>query len=285
MARWYSAFSNTNIGSLESLSYQRLAMGGTPSTLQSDLVNTRQALSNAWQPTVNPQNRNGALGIVIPPSVITRASGNFSFTDLYTNTAAIWQSNPSVRPLTAITTGAPSVQVTPVDGGSFADADYANASAAVQALISNIANIGGGTGGGPYSRLGVNPYATMASLHHDHALTYFAWDDYTPGQPTAIAINVSNTQVIVTGLNNYLYAADLLASISVSFTGTIDGVVRSGSVVVAAGSLQAAIAIGATVANGAPWNITARANYSYASPLVADGAETVQTSSGTVNNL
>lgn len=284
MARWYSSFSNTTVTALDALYHGRLTMGGTPSTLNAALISTRQALSDAWQAQVDAVNRNGALGVVVPSDGFTRGGGTLSFSNLYTNTAAVWQSNPAVRPSTAITV-ANSTAVSPVDSGSFSDTLYTNATTAVQNVLTSIANISGGTGGGPYSRLGVNPYRTLASVHHDHALTYFAWDDFTPGAPTSIAINVSNTQVIITGLNNYQFAADALADITVSFSGTIAGTFRSGSTVLSPGEIQAAIAIGATVSNGAAWSLQARANYSYSTPQAATGAEIVLNATGTVNNV
>lgn len=48
---------------------------------------------------------------------------------------------------------------------------------------------------GPYGRLGLNQWRTLASLWHDGDLTYFAWDDFTPGEPQ----NITNPSNVVTG--------------------------------------------------------------------------------------
>jgi hypothetical protein len=55
--------------------------------------------------------------------------------------------------------------------------------------------LAGITGGGPNGRPGLNAWRTLASLWHDHALTYFAWDDFTPGTPQ----NFTNGPNVVTG--------------------------------------------------------------------------------------
>jgi hypothetical protein len=77
-------------------------------------------------------------------------------------------------------------------------------------------------------------------------MTYFAWDDYTPGRPTSIEVNVSTTLVIVTGINNYEFSMDRNASITVSFSGRIfKGATPysvSGSQTFPAGTTQAQIA-------------------------------------------
>lgn len=194
MARWYSSFSNTDITALTAYSAQRLTMGGVPSTLKANLLATRAALSAAFKAQINTSNDNGALGTVVPNDGFTRGGGVMSGTNVYTNALAVYQSTPRVRPSSTTTpnptpiTVANSTPAAPADAWSIADSLYTDATNAVQACITSIANISGGTGGGPYSRLGLNTYRTLASAYHDAELSYFAWDDFTPGTPQSVNV-------------------------------------------------------------------------------------------------
>lgn len=203
MARWYSSFSNTTITSLVNKSHQRLTMNGNTTTLKNALISTRAALSAAFTAQINVANNNGTLGTVVPRDGFTRGGGTVSSSNLYTNTNAVWQSDPSIRPSSTTTpnptpiTVANSNVISPADAWSISETVYTDASTAVMDVLTNIANIGAGTGGGPYSRLGLDSYRTLASLYHDHELTFFAWDDFTPGK-------VSNVNaVILGGAGNY----------------------------------------------------------------------------------
>lgn len=194
MARWYSAFANSNIVALDNYSAQRLTMGGSPSTLKTNALNARAALSAAFAAQIDLANNNGTLGTVVPNDGYTRSGGTLSGTNLYTNTLAVYQSNPQVRPSSTTVpnptpiTVANSTAVSPADPWSISETVYTDATSAVQAILTNIANIGAGTGGGPYSRLGLNAYRTLASLYHDADMTYFAWDDFTPGKPQNVNV-------------------------------------------------------------------------------------------------
>jgi hypothetical protein len=279
MARWYATFNNTDNATLQADFFQRVTItNGT--TLQANLISTRSALSTAALAQLNVANRDGSLGIVVPADVITRSGGNLSWTNVFTNTAAVWPSNPRIRP-TAQILSTNSTPVSPTDSGTITDTLYTNAQTAVENCLTSMA------GGGPRARLGVNPFRTLASVWHDHNLTYLAWDDFTPGQPTALTINVSNTLVIVQWpiAGSYQYPADALASVTATYGGTINGVTYSGVLTVAPGSSQAQIPIGTSVPTGAPWDITATAFFSYSSPFAASGVEVSIRQTGTVNNV
>jgi hypothetical protein len=178
MARFYGTFDNSTNSGLEAASagnyYERKAFtDGT--TLQTALVNTRAALSSAVYGQLNAVNQNGDLGIVVPSGAITIGGGSLSFGNVYTNTGAVWPSDPRVRPTEQITV-ANSVAVSPVDGGSITASLYTDATTALGNALAGIAD------GGPNGRLGLDTWRTLASLWHDHALTFLAWDDFTPGQ-------------------------------------------------------------------------------------------------------
>lgn len=176
MARWYSTFDNSTIAALEASGkrYKRVNMTGG-SGLRSTLVAARAALSAAAYAQMNTANINGASGVVVPADVVTRVPGtSFAWSNLYTNAGAIWPSDPSVRP-TAQILAAGSTAVSPTDAGSINDVLYTDAVTALENTLLAM------SGGGPRARYGPTPYRTLASLHHDHPLTYFAWDDFYPG--------------------------------------------------------------------------------------------------------
>lgn len=189
MARWYATFDNSTISSLEAETsgnrFERRNMTGGAS-LKTALLAARQALSDAFYGVVDAANENGASGIVVPNDGYTRSGGNFSFSNLYTNAGANWQSNPRTRP-TALITAAGSTAVSPTDAGSISETLYTDANTALQNVLNAITN-------GPYTRLGQNPYRTLASLWHDHDMTYFAWDDFTPGQPATLSPSGPSSQ-------------------------------------------------------------------------------------------
>jgi hypothetical protein len=181
MARFYATFDGTTNTDLQDLFYQQVAIS-SGSTLRTALLTTRQALSDAAYAVMDAGNRDGTLGIVVPPDVVTRGGGNYSWTNLYTNTGAVWPSDPRVRP-TAQILSTNSTPVSPTDAGTISDTLYTDAQTALENCFTAM------TGGGPRGRIGLDPWRTLASIFHDHALTYLAWDDFTPG--TAQNVTVS----------------------------------------------------------------------------------------------
>lgn len=183
MARFYASFDNNPVTALEAINasnaYQRVAMS-SGSTLKAALLNTRSALSSAAYGVMDPGNRSGALGTVVPRDAVTRGGGLYSWSNLYTNSGAEWPSDPRVRPTAPILI-AGSTAVSPADPGDITESRYTDAQTAVENVLSAM------TGGGPRARIGLDPYRTLASIWHDHDLTFFAWDDFTPGAVVSLA--------------------------------------------------------------------------------------------------
>ena len=189
MARFYASFDNSTKSALESDKFERKTYTDG-STLKTALINARAALSAGFYAVIEPGNRNGANGIVLPQGTFTNDGTNISFTNLYTNPNAVWPSNPQTRPTEPILASSPgSAPVSPTDGGAFTASLYTDAQTALGNALAGIAD------GGPNGRLGLNAWRTLASLWHDHDLTYFAWDDFTPGTPQSL----QNTGNVVTG--------------------------------------------------------------------------------------
>jgi hypothetical protein len=180
MARWYASFDGSSVSVRDAIAtdgcYQRVEISNG-STLKSALISTRAALSAAAYAVINAGNQDGTLGIVVPADVVTRAGGKYSWSNLYQNVGAEWPSDPRVRPTAQILSTDPaSSAVSPTDAGELdPDTPYTDAVTALENCFPAM------TGGGPRARIGLNPYRTLASIFHDHALTYLAWDDFTPG--------------------------------------------------------------------------------------------------------
>lgn len=219
MARFYASFDNSQQTALESNKFERKDFTNG-STLKAALISARSALSAGFYGAIESVNENGTLGITVPQGTFTNDGTNISFTNLYTNSGAVWPSDPSVRPTAPITAGN-STPVSPTDGGSFTASLYTDATTALGNALAGI------DGGGPNGRIGLNAWRTLASLWHDHDLTYFAWDDFTPGTPQTVQ-NISNVvtgtsgtpaQVVMTFAWVEEYEADAVGGIT--FSGTI----------------------------------------------------------------
>lgn len=207
MARFYASFDNST-KSVPASEYRDRLTYTNGSTLKTNLVNARAALSSAFYNVIDAGNRDGTKGIVLPTGAFGLDGTNLSFTNLYTSTAAgrdaRWQSNPAVRPTQQITTGN-ATPVSPTDGGSILQSLYTDAQAALGNALAGIAN------NGPYNRLGLNQWLTLASLHHDHDLTYFAWDDFTPGTVqglTAVGTGSASAYTVTISWTDYQYLND-----------------------------------------------------------------------------
>jgi hypothetical protein len=230
MARFYATFGNTTNSALEAASgsnwYQRKAFtDGT--TLRNALISARTALSSAVYGQLDAVNRNGAAGVYWPVGSFSIGGGNLSWTSIRKTTAAEWPSDPRVRPTAPLTDG-----TTVTDGGTVTASLYTDAITALGNAFAGIAD------GGPYGRLGLNQWRTLASIWHDHDLTFLAWDDFTPGQVQTLStaevggagsyavtvqwvnyqfLNDENStgkirvQASLAGANNYSYDSGLIA--------------------------------------------------------------------------
>lgn len=179
MARWYGSFDNSTIAELEAATatqrrQRRAFTSPSGPTLQSALITTRNNLSSAFLAQIDAANRDGALGIVVPEDGFSLNSGNFEWTNLYTNADAEWVADPRVRPLDPILV-AGSTAASPTDSGSIADSLRIAACDAVEDVLTALQV--------RTARTVLDEYKMLASIYHDHALTYFAWNDFTPGTP------------------------------------------------------------------------------------------------------
>lgn len=213
MARFYAPFDpNYTNGTLIGSGHNKRWIAGGDSasaaTVRNGLIASRSALSGQMLAQLNAANTfvTPTRGIIIPSDGITFSAGNLSWNNVYSGSirGLKYEEDPSVRISQSISVNDTNIigAVTPADPGSILQGYYYSASAAVdETLRLLIFSASGGslTLGGPYQRPGNYPSRTLHSVYHDYQLTYFAWDDFTPGAPreaattTPASSNINNT--------------------------------------------------------------------------------------------
>lgn len=189
MARFYAHYQNTTQSGLEAASgdnyyTKRFVNTTNAATAISNIASARSALSSSFYASISATNQNGNSGVVVPADGYTNNGTNVSGSNLYTNSAAIWPADPRVRPTSQILI-AGSTAVSPADDFTTTTALYDSARSAVNTYLTGIyTSVALTTLGGPYNRTSLSEWRMLASIWHDHNLTYFAWDDFTPGTPT-----------------------------------------------------------------------------------------------------
>jgi hypothetical protein len=167
--------------------------------LRDGLIASRSALSDALRPQLNQENEYGTNGPIIPREIgnitQTGAGGTLSWNNVYTSstipgivTPADYRTRPTGSPTTTDGNLTPR---SPADSGTINNDIYLSASNAVTTVLNNISS-----GRSPLtpSNQGNFPTRSLHSLWHDKSLQYFAWDDFTPGQPTVTATSfISST--------------------------------------------------------------------------------------------
>ncbi len=225
MARFYTEFTNADVPALDADTvgnrFQRLAITGGAG-LKATLVAARAVLSTAVYAQLDEASKNGTLGRCIVQDGYSRGGGALTWTDIYTNTAALWNSDPKVRPTAAIVI-ANSTHFA-ADGGSVNESGYTDAQSALEAILSAVSM--------RTHRTPSNLWLMLASLFYDQGLNYIGWDDYTPGQPQTCSIDANppiaypGTSATVTCRWNRQYPSDddYSAMVRLQLTQTVAGI-------------------------------------------------------------
>lgn len=187
MARWYGTFDNSTNAALEAITdtqrrQRRAFTSPSGSTLKTNLVNARQALSDAFYSAIDAGNKDGTIGIVVPQDGYSVGGGNVSGSNLYTNSGAIHPADPRVRPTSPILVADElTEEVTPTDAWSVSQTLYNNASDALEDILDALQV--------RTARTLIDESKALFSIYHDHDLTYFAWDDFTPGVVQGLVVS------------------------------------------------------------------------------------------------
>lgn len=186
MGRFITVLSGSAPSELTSDYFDTVVMTGDATAKRNGLIDSRSIVSSDVYEDLDSANIDGSKGTYFPPDLMTTPNNPFSAT-AYTSSVdgIIIPTNFRTRPTSSITSSQNTLvgPTNPLDTVSVSYTSYLSASNAVQAVLDSA------TGGGPYARLGNNPGRTVHSIWHDENVAYFAWDDFTPGQPTLEARN------------------------------------------------------------------------------------------------
>ena len=231
MARFYAKFDNNKDNSLEN-SYFNLCgySGGSGSgaLLRDGLISSRSAVSNDVYDDLDNVNLDGSRGIIFPVDASTTPTSTLiSWSNAYSASASdpsfikipttnvygsdTFTINYSKRPTGSIV----STQTTLIGAVSPEDPIQLNfdvlksASFAVRTVLGSIK-----TGSSytieqtPFSRPGTSASRTLHSVWSDPTMSYFAWDDFTPGAPvlTQPPADVGGGSPCVGSAGSYTYS-------------------------------------------------------------------------------
>lgn len=210
MARWYARFDGGSVSALDNANstegyFTKLRIGASSASaalLRDGLIASKSALSTDVYADLDGVNINGTLGTYFPddfsgktvsiPTYVSWSNGYSSTLEGIktptTNTYGVADSvNYSKRPTGSVsyTSSAWVTALSPADPIGVSYSTYYSASAAVRTIVDTIQTTPGGVAQTPFTRPGTDPYRTIYSLWSNPGTDYFAWDDFSPGQPTA----------------------------------------------------------------------------------------------------
>lgn len=214
MARFYARFDSgspngwtSGYGAGLDVDYfDRLRVGASSASgagYRNGLITSRSLLSTDIYADLDPKNQDASKGTYFPGDsgpYSTDGSTFVSWSTAYTSSlegiktpttnayATLSPVNYSKRPTASVLSTSPFVTASsPLDGVGASYTTYTNAVNAVKATLDAIQV--GGTALTPFVRSGSFPSRTLHSIWHDPDLTYFAWDDFTPGLPQNFTAN------------------------------------------------------------------------------------------------
>lgn len=195
MARYYAKFDQGSDATLDSDFFDRRTIGASSASaalVRDGLIVSRSALSAAMKAVLDDQNEKGTNGPIIPREVgniiQTGAGGTLTFNNVFTSTTIPGIVTPAdyrTRPTASVDTNDGNLTPrSPADSGLINNDLYLSASNAVTTVLNLFSN-----GDSPLtpSNQGNFPTRSLHSVWHDKNLQYFAYDNFTPEQPTVDA--------------------------------------------------------------------------------------------------
>lgn len=217
MARFYAVFDPNTTAAIGSSPYfyEKRYIGanaGTSSSLSASaallrngLMASQSILSTEMYAQMDSSNEDGSKGIIIPYDSLTTSGSNLVFSNVYTSSISgvVHPANPLTRPAdTFISSSDPRLYATG-DSGSILNSYYTNAGAAVNELLRNKIQVavGNTTNAGPFQRDACFGKTNQrnTSINYDYDFSYFAWDDFQPGDPT---FNFTQQTGLIRTVNN-----------------------------------------------------------------------------------
>lgn len=234
MARFYAKFDAGTVGYLDSGDYfnkLRIHSGSSSAALYRDgLLASRSLLSADVYDDLDSVNQNAGIGTFFPiDSASTNIPANFvSWSTAFTSSVPgiktptelpfndygsdTFQINYSLRPTASISYSSSLVTpTTPLDPIKVSYTTYYSASQAVVNTLNTIQTTqSNNTLTTPYTRPGNFPSRTVHSIWHDPTMSYFAWDDFTPGTPVLFENPSEASNLPCTGTpGSYIYTPTL----------------------------------------------------------------------------
>jgi len=217
MARFYAVFDPSATAAIDSSPYfyEKRYIGanaGTSSSLSASaallrdgLIASQSILSSEMYAQMDAANKDGSKGIIIPYDVLTTNGSNLEFSNVYTSSISgvVHPASSLTRPSdTFISASDPRLFATG-DTGAILKSYYTNAGSAVNELLTSKIQVavGNTTNGGPFQRDACSGKTNQrnTSINYDYDFSYFAWDDFQPGDPT---FNFTQQTGLIRTVNN-----------------------------------------------------------------------------------
>jgi len=217
MARFYAVFDPSTTADIGNSPYfyekryiganagASSSLSASAALLRDGLIASRSALSAEMYAQMDASNKNGAKGIIIPYDVLTTNGSNLEFSNVYTSSISgvVHPASSLTRPSdTFISSSDPRLYATG-DTGAILKSYYTNAGSAVTTLLASKIQVavGNTTNAGPFQRAACSGKTNQknTSINYDYDFSYFAWDDFQPGDPT---FNFQQQTGLIRSVNN-----------------------------------------------------------------------------------
>lgn len=241
MARFYASFADTLVTDLDYDYFVRLRVGASSASgaqLRDGLIASKSAISNEVYDDLDAVNKDFGKGTYFPaessPGPFSSDFSTYaSWSTAYTSsiegikrpTSNDYGADPAInyskRPTASVAYNNSGVaQANPADPVQVSYAVYFSASAAVRAVLNSIESRGDvsstiplGTkvtpfGDGRDIQALYSPTRTIYTVWHDPDLTYFAWDDFSPGTASVLQ-TINNPALAISCLTSPYATANL----------------------------------------------------------------------------
>lgn len=233
MARFYAKFDAGNVSYLDSDFFNKLRIHSGSSSAapyRDGLIASRSIVSIDVYNDLDLVNKDASIGTFFPAdSASINIPSNFiSWSTAFTSSISgiktpsslpynaygsdTFNINYSLRPTASVSyTSSGVAPANPLDPVGVSYASYYSASQAVLDTINTIQTTqSNNTLLTPYIRTGSFPSRTMHSIWHDPTMSYFAWDDFTPGIPVLPESPTEASNLPCTGTpGSYIYTPTL----------------------------------------------------------------------------
>jgi hypothetical protein len=217
MARFYAVFDPSTTAAIGNSPYfyEKRYIGANAGTssqlsasaalLRDGLIASQSILSSEMYAQMDSSNEDGSKGIIIPYDVLTTNGANLEFSNVYTSSISgvVHPASSLTRPPDAFISASDPRLFATGDTGAILKSYYTNAGSAVTTLLTSKIQVavGNTTNAGPFQRDACSGKTNQrnTSINYDYDFSYFAWDDFQPGDPT---FNFTQQTGLIRSVNN-----------------------------------------------------------------------------------